>query len=136
MQKMSNPHEKKKKRTPKFKRQEWFRFKRLGEKWRRPRGKDSKMRLGIRGRPAVPSIGYKSPKPMRGLHPSGKIEVLVNNLEDVKRVIPNKHVIRIASSVGKRKREQILARAEELGIRVLNPGGKKREVKSTEKASS
>ncbi|MCD6106274.1 MAG: 50S ribosomal protein L32e, partial [Thermoplasmata archaeon] len=31
-------------KRPEFRRQEWFRYKRLGEKWRRPRGLHSKMR--------------------------------------------------------------------------------------------
>jgi hypothetical protein len=33
-----------KKKTPDFRRQEWFRYKRLGTSWRRPRGLHSKMR--------------------------------------------------------------------------------------------
>lgn len=123
-----------KRRMPKFRRQEWFRFKRLGEKWRRPRGKDSKMRLGKKGKPAMPSIGYRLPKSVRGLHPSGREEVLVRNLKDVERVDASKQVIRIASDVGRRKREQIIARAKELGIQVLNPGGERHEAKRAEKA--
>jgi large subunit ribosomal protein L32e len=121
-----------KKRTPKFRRQEWFRFRRLGEKWRRPRGKDSKMRVGKSGKPAMPSVGYKSPKLMRGLHPSGLAEVMVSSPRDIEGINPNKQVVRIASSVGGRKREQILARAKEMGIRVLNPEVKKRGAESTE----
>ncbi len=123
-----------KRRMPKFRRQEWFRFKRLGEKWRRPRGKDSKMRLGKKGKPAMPSVGYRLPKSIRGLHPSGREEVLVRNLKDVERVDASKQVIRIASNVGRRKREQIIARAKELGIQVLNLGGKEHEVGRAEKA--
>ncbi|MEM2908268.1 MAG: 50S ribosomal protein L32e [Candidatus Hadarchaeales archaeon] len=123
-----------KRRMPKFRRQEWFRFKRLGEKWRRPRGKDSKMRLGKKGKPAMPSVGYRLPKSVRGLHPSGREEVLVRNPKDVERVDASKQVIRIASDVGKRKREQIIARAKELGIQVLNPGGEGHEAERAEKA--
>jgi len=125
----------KKKGMPKFRRQEWFRFRRLGEKWRRPRGKDSKMRMGKSGKPAMPSVGYKLPKPVRGLHPSGFAEVMVSNPKDIEGVNPGRQVIRIASSVGRRKREQILARAKELGIRVLNPEVKKRGAEGTEETS-
>ena len=114
-----------KKRAPRFRRQEWFRFARLGEKWRKPRGRDSKMRLGMSGKPAVPSIGYRSPKEVRGVHPSGLIEVRVGTPRELERVDASKQAIRIASSVGRRKREQILARARELKIRVLNPRGEK-----------
>jgi len=125
-----------KRRMPKFRRQEWFRLKRLGEKWRRPRGRDSKMRLGRRGKPAMPLIGYRLPKAVRGLHPSGREEVLVRNPKDLERVDANKQAIRIASNVGRRKREQIMARAKELGIEVLNPGGEKHEVGRAEEAGS
>ena len=34
-------------KRPSFKRQNWFRYKRLGEKWRRPRGIHSKMRFVV-----------------------------------------------------------------------------------------
>lgn len=125
-----------KKRLPKFRRQEWFRFKRLGEKWRRPRGRDSKLRLRISGKGSLVSVGYRVPKAIRGLHPSGLAEVLVKNLADLKKIDATRQAIRIASSVGRRKREQILKRAEELKIKVLNPGVKKDEAGHEEKASS
>ena len=106
---------------PKFRRQEWFRFVRLGERWRRPRGRDSKMRLGRKGKPPVVSIGYRGPKSVRGLHPSGLVESLVKSPQEVGRVDAGKQAIRIAAGVGKRKREKILALARERGIKVLNP---------------
>lgn len=125
-----------KKRPPKFRRQEWFRFARLGEKWRKPRGKDSKMRLGMSGKPAMPSIGCRSPREVRGIHPSGLIEVRVETPPELEGLDAKKQAIRIASSVGDRKRSQILARAKELGIRVLNPRGEKDETKHTAQAGS
>lgn len=123
-----------KKRAPKFRRQEWFRFTKLGEKWRKPRGSDSKMRLGIRGKPAVVSVGYRSPRSVRGIHPSGLVEILVHGPRDLDGLDAGKQAIRIASGVGGRKREHILARAKELGIRVLNPGGEKRGAEHTAQA--
>ncbi|MEA1904959.1 MAG: 50S ribosomal protein L32e [Candidatus Hadarchaeota archaeon] len=123
------------KHTRKFKRQESPRLKRLGKSWRRPRGKDSKMRLGEKGKPSVPKIGHRGPRFARGVHPSGLAEVLVNAPEDVERVDPGKQAIRVASRVGRRKKEQILRRAGERKIKVLNPGGRKREAEHTEKAS-
>jgi len=123
------------KRTPKFRRQEWFRFTKLGEKWRKPRGGDSKMRLGIRGKPAVVSVGYRSPRSVRGIHPSGLGEILVHGPRDLEGLDAGKQAIRIASGVGGRKREKILARAKELGIKVLNPGGEKRGAEHTAQTS-
>ena len=40
-------------RRPAFKRQNWFRYKRLGDKWRRPRGIHSKMRRHFKYRITV-----------------------------------------------------------------------------------
>lgn len=105
-----------------FKRQNWWKHKRLGEQWRRPKGKDSKMRLGIKGKPAVVSIGYRTKKSERNKHPSGRYEVLVRNLKDLERADPGKNVVRIAASVGKRLRNSILEKAKERGLKVVNPG--------------
>jgi len=126
----------KKKRKPKFRRQDWFQAKRLGEKWRQPRGLDSKMRLCRKGKPTMPSIGYKLPKEIRGLHPSGFAEVMVNNPKALEKIDTKKHVVRIASAVGRRKRDAIIKRAQELKIRVVNPRGVKIEVEHAKKAGS
>ena len=61
-----------------FKRQEYARYKKLGIKWRRPRGKTSKMRRYEAGKPDMPAIGYRTPRAIRDLHPSGYNDVLVH----------------------------------------------------------
>jgi len=109
-------------KKPEFLRQEWWRYPKFrnNPKWRRPKGIDSKMRLKRRGKPRSPSIGWSSPRLVRGLHPSGYEEVLVHNVRELESVDPTRQAVRIAGSVGARKREAILARAKELGVRVLN----------------
>ena len=57
---------------------------------------------------------------MRGLHPSGFEEVRVNNPKEVDDVNPKTQAIRIARTVGDKKREIIVNKADELGIRVFN----------------
>lgn len=104
----------------KFYRQEWFRFSRLGQKWRRPRGIHSKMRRHYKYRPNVVSIGYRGPRDVRGYHPSGFKEVLIWNAEDLDRINPATEAVRIGGSVGAKKRTAIQAKADTLGIRVLN----------------
>lgn len=106
---------------PKFKRQESWRYKRVKENWRRPRGIDSKMRKKVKGWPPSPKVGYRSPKEIRGLHPSGYVEVRVQSVDDVDKIDPKTQAIRIAHTVGAKKRVEISARAEERGIHVLNP---------------
>ncbi|BAM69269.1 MULTISPECIES: 50S ribosomal protein L32e [unclassified Methanothermobacter] len=105
----------------KFKRQEYARYKKLGEKWRRPRGKTSKMRRYEKGKPAMPAIGYRKPRDQRGLHPSGYEDILVSSMRELEELNPEKQAARIASSVGARKKTLMLEKARELGIKVLNP---------------
>lgn len=105
---------------PAFKRQEWFRYQRLGEKWRKPKGIHSKMRRHLSYRPPVVSIGFRGPKMVRDYHPSGFQEVLVYNPSQVDKVDPKVQAIRIGGTVGGKKRMAITEKADELGIRVLN----------------
>ncbi|ASJ00116.1 50S ribosomal protein L32e [Thermococcus gorgonarius] len=111
-----------KRKKPKFLRQEWWRYPKFKNdpKWRRPKGIDSKMRLKKKGKPRSPSIGWSSPKAVRGLHPSGYEEVLVHNVKELEAIDPTRQAARIAGTVGARKREIIIAKARELGIKVLN----------------
>jgi large subunit ribosomal protein L32e len=107
-------------RKPAFRRQESFRYKRLEEKWRRPRGHHSKLRLHKRYRPPHPSIGYRSPKETRGLHPSGFKEVLINNPDQLTSINPSKEAIRISGKIGGKKRALIEAEATKQRIQILN----------------
>ena len=115
-------------KKPDFRRQESWRYKRVEESWRRPRGIDSKMRKKVKGWPRSVEVGYRGPKKTRGLHPSGYAEALVYNVDDVEKVDPKSQAIRIARTVGARKRVEISASAEERGIHILNP----REMKELE----
>lgn len=111
-----------KEKEPEFLRQEWFRYKRLGEKWRRPKGLHSKMRKGLKYRPPRVKIGYRGPRLARGLHPSGFEEILVYRVEDLQNINPDLQAVRIGRTVGVKKRIEIVKKADELGIRVLNRG--------------
>ncbi len=108
-------------RKPKFKRPESTRYKRLKTGWRRPKGIDSMVRKREKGHPKMPRIGYRSPSKLRDYHPSGMKEVLVHNLQELEGLHPKVHAVRIAHRVGDRKRLAILERADDLGLRVLNP---------------
>ena len=108
---------------PEFVRQESWRYKRVHPEWRKPKGIDSKMRRQDKGWPALVKVGYRGPTGARGLHPSGHLEVLVHRVKDIEGLVPGRDVARIGGTVGAKKRGQILERANELGIRVLNPTG-------------
>ena len=109
-----------KKRTPEFRREEWFRYKRLGTSWRRPDGITSKMRRNFKYRPNKVRVGYRGPEKTRGLHPSGFEEIIVHTVSDLESINPKNQAARIGSSVGTRKRLDIEKKAKELDIRLLN----------------
>jgi len=103
---------------PQFLPQIFGRKKRITHRWRKPRGIDSKKRVGKQYMGAVPGIGWKAKKSTRGLHPSGLKEILVYNPQQLEGA--SNVVIRIAASVGQRKRNIIVEKANNLGLRVLN----------------
>jgi large subunit ribosomal protein L32e len=111
-----------KNKKPEFLRSESWRYSKMSESWRRPRGLDHKMRRKIKGWPPMVSTGYKGPKLARGLHPSGLREVLVHNVEELTLVDASVQAARIAHTVGMKKRALILLSAKDKKIRVLNPG--------------
>ncbi len=110
-----------KKKTPSFRRTEWFRYKRLSRSgWRAPHGMDNKQRRNYKYRGSLVRIGHGKVAAARFLHPSGFREVMVHNLADLESVDPETEAARVGATVGGRKREHIYARADELGVRVLN----------------
>lgn len=123
---------------PEFQGQEVWRYKRIRDRWRRPRGVDSKMRMDAKGWPQMVNVGYGGPKTARYLHPSGYAEVLVHNLGEIEGLDPTTQAIRIAHTVGGKKRMEIISRAKEKGLHVLNPRemkiAKEKEVERTEEA--
>ena len=110
-----------KKATPSFRRTEWFRYKRLSRSgWRKPHGMDNKQRRNFKYRGSLVRIGHGKVSAASGLHPSGFEEVMVHNTRDLNQIDAETQAARIGATVGGRKRENIHARADELGIRVLN----------------
>jgi large subunit ribosomal protein L32e len=109
------------KKQPKFRRQEWYRYKRLARTgWRKPKGYQSKQRLNMKYRTPMARVGYGKVRAAKDLHPSGFIEVLVHNSDSLVDVDPKTHAIRIGARVGNRKRLAIYSKADEMGIRILN----------------
>lgn len=117
-----------KSRKPEFLRQNWFRFPSLGKKWRAPIGKRNKLRKHIKNKGFLPKSGYGSPLAVKGFHPSGLMETRVFNENELQGINPKTECARIASGVGKKKRIEIIKKAEQMKIRVLNPSVQKEEV--------
>ena len=109
------------KKQPKFRRQEWYRYYRLARTgWRKPKGMQSKQRLNMKYRTPMVRVGYGKIAAVRGLHPSGFEDILVNQPSDLDGLDPERQAIRIGAGVGNRKRANIHDRADDLGLRVLN----------------
>lgn len=108
-------------KKPRFRRQESWRYMRVSQVWRKPDGIDSKMRIRKKGWPKIVEVGYRGPRKARGLHPSGYREVLVRNVDDLAKIDPKVQAVRIAHTVGMRKRAEISLRTGERHIYILNP---------------
>ena len=117
-----NLRRKMKRKRPDFLRQNWFRFPSLGMKWRAPIGKRNKLRKHIKGKGFLPKAGYGSPLSVKGFHPSGLSEMRVFNVDGLQKINPVTGCARIAAAVGGKKKMEIIKKAAEMKIRVLNPG--------------
>ena len=112
-----------KQRTPTFLREEWFRYKRISKNWRRPDGLHSKMRKNLKYRPSKVRVGFRGPKKTRHLHSSGFEEVIIHTTNELENINPDTQAVRIGGTVGTKKRLEILKKANEKEIRILNMKG-------------
>ena len=111
-------------KKPKFLRHMHEAYRRIGTSWRRPRGIQSKVKLKEKGKIRMPNVGYGAPNELKYLHPSGFKETLIHNVNELQRIDKSKEAVKVAHDVGKRKRNDIVKKAEEMKIKVLNPGVK------------
>ncbi|MET1159414.1 MAG: 50S ribosomal protein L32e [Thermoprotei archaeon] len=112
-----------KSKKPEFLRHLWWKKPKFKNdpKWRKPKGLDNKMRLKLKGYPPLVEVGYRSPRKVRGLHPSGKKPVVVHCVKDLEGLDPDTHIIYIGSTVGLKKRIEITRVALEKGFKIANP---------------
>lgn len=119
----------KRKQRPTFARYESWRYKKLKKSgWRKQRGIDNKTRRKMKMGVKSPEPGYRGPKKVRGLHPSGLEDILVIHKNDLKNLSPEKHGIRIATRLGAKKRIKLIEYAQELDFKVFNVGYSKEDL--------
>jgi len=90
---------------------------RKNQKWRKPTGRDNKMREKRRGYASVVSVGYETEKKKRNLLKE-KIPVYVYNVKDLEKVKANQ--IAVIGKIGKKKKEEIAKVAKEKKISIYN----------------
>ncbi|RLG77987.1 MAG: 50S ribosomal protein L32e [Thermoprotei archaeon] len=110
------------KKKPEFLRHLWWKFPKFKNdpKWRRPRGIDNPIRMKEKGYPPIVSVGYRTPRCIRGLHPTGLRPVVVHSTKELESLDPSEVIIYIGSTVGAKKRAEIVSRAKELGFLIAN----------------
>jgi large subunit ribosomal protein L32e len=111
------------KRKPKFNVPNLGFFKGVKKRWRKPRGTHNKKRMKFKFMGASPRVGYRNPEKVRGMHSSGRREVLINNLAELESLGEAREaqvVIRVASGVGAKKRKALEEKAKTLKLVILN----------------
>ena len=112
----------------KFIRRIWSRYSKLGKRkkkkqvWRKPTGRDNKMREKRRGYPTVVSIGYSKSKKIKGKI-LGKEPITISNIKDLEKV--KKNQITILGRMGKKKKIELSKKAKEKGLEIYNLNIKK-----------
>lgn len=112
-----------KRKKPKFLRQDAHKKSKLGkgrkkkQKWKSPKGLQSKIRLNIKGKPKKVRIGWGAKKENKGKI-NGIEVVRVENLKEMESVEKGKGVI--IGKVGKRKKEILINKAKEMKLKILN----------------
>jgi large subunit ribosomal protein L32e len=125
--------QKQKSRKPDFVRQKYHTKASLPLHWRKPKQKQSKMRLCRKGHRPMPSTGYGSPAAVRGFDRSGLKPVRVSNLNALLQVAKGEGAV-IASEVGTLKRILLAEQAIKNKIHVLNIKDLSKYVEEAKKA--
>ncbi len=102
--------------SKRFKTQDYHRYKKLGIRWRKPKGRHSKLRVGKTGSGIAASIGYGANRATRGKIRKMKC-IVVSNVNDLKGA---KEAILISSTVGSKKAALIVEAAKQRGLKILN----------------
>ncbi len=107
------------KKRPYFVRQESYIRPKLkrDQKWRRAKGKHSKMREGRASHKASVQAGYRSPVLVRGMNLLGQVPVLIHNLSELASLNPQRHVAIVSSTVGLRHKMEIAKKAKEMNLK-------------------
>ena len=106
-------------KKPAFNRHDSHKKIKLSTSWRKPRGLHNKLRRQVTAKGSLVKPGYGSPRAVKGFHPCGLKEILVRCMADLEKA--EGCAVRIAGTIGRRKRAEIEAKAREMNLKILNP---------------
>jgi len=122
-------------KKPKFLRTDWHKKIRLGkgvkknQKWHGAKGRQNKLRLNREGRMQRPKVGWGANKDIRG-QVLGVEAVRVENVAEIANVKKGQGVI--IAKVGAKKKAEIIKKANEMKLTILN---RYMETKTVEKVA-
>lgn len=105
---------------PTFRRHDSHKKKRVSASWRRPRGRQSKMRLHIKGYSRARSTGFGSPVAVKALSRTGFTQNIVSKVLDFKSLNKVNDGIIISRTVGMRRRKELVEFALKNDFTILN----------------
>jgi ribosomal protein L32E len=117
---------------PKFLAREWHKLIRLGStvkhkrKWKAAKGNQNKIRLGHRGKPRRPKIGWGNANEIKGKI-NGLNFVRVENIRELLKVKTGTGIV--VGRIGDKKRKEIIAKANEMKLKILNKYTEKDKIK-------
>ena len=120
---------------PSFARVESWRYPKLKKSgWRKQRGIDNKTRRKTKNGVKSPEPGYRGPRAVRGMHPSGLEDIVIINKNEIEKLnlSPKKHGIRISTRLGARKKIELVEYLRDRGFKILNIGISRRELEELE----
>ncbi len=112
-----------KRSKPKFLRTDWHKKIRLGkgvkknQKWHGAKGRQNKLRLNRKGRMQRPKVGWGADANVKNFI-GGMDFIRVENTKDLETVKKGFGVV--IAKVGEKKRKEIIAKANEMKIKILN----------------
>jgi large subunit ribosomal protein L32e len=107
-------------KKPTFLMIDWHKRKEVNkDRWRKPKGNQAKIRLNRRGKPKSVRTGFGSPREVKYLDHNGLKPVIVSNVKELAGLTKENAVV-IGSSVGNRKKIEIIKAATEKGLKITN----------------
>lgn len=120
IKKLLDVRNKLKSKKPTFRRHDSHKKSRLSSSWRRPRGRQSKQRLQLKGYARRRATGYGSPSAVKGLSRNGLVQVLVTTKKDLLNLNPKTDGVILSKTLGNKKRSELIKEIIKLNLTVLN----------------